>query len=84
MAYTNELPIERGALVRPRGARRARERRRGSSPATSSRRSAGKPVRDLHHFHEALARHRIGETVEVSVWRDGQTVTLRPVLEEEP
>jgi hypothetical protein len=43
----------------------------------------GRPIVDLHHFHEVLARHRIGEAVEVSVWRDGQTVTLRAVLEQE-
>lgn len=43
---------------------------------------AGRPVKDLHHFHEALARHHIGDTVEVSLWRAGRPVTLRAVLEE--
>ena len=42
----------------------------------------GKPVFDLHPFHDLLQRHRIGEPVDVTVWRDGQTLTLRPVPEE--
>lgn len=37
----------------------------------------------LHnHFHEALADHRIGETVEVSLWRAGQTLARSAVLAE--
>jgi len=39
-------------------------------------------LHNLHHFHEALARHRIGETVEVSLWREGQTLARSAVLTE--
>jgi S1-C subfamily serine protease len=46
--------------------------------------SVGKPIIDLHHFHEELAGHRIGDSVDVSIWRDGQAVTLSLTLEEEP
>jgi serine protease Do len=44
---------------------------------------AGKPVRDLHQFHEVLSRHHVGEAIRISVWREGQTLTLEPVLKEE-
>jgi S1-C subfamily serine protease len=44
---------------------------------------AGKAVQDLHQLHETLLRHRAGEAIEISVWREGQALTLRPVLKEE-
>ena len=37
---------------------------------------------DLLQFHDLLQQHKIGEPVDVTVWRDGQTLTLRPVPEE--
>ena len=37
-------------------------------------------VLDLHQLHEELARHRAGEAIEISVWREGQPLTLQPVL----
>jgi S1-C subfamily serine protease len=83
LAYTNELPIDRGALV-TRVAEGGAGQAAGIEPGDVITSVGGKPIIDLHHFHEELARHRIGESVDVSIWRDGQTVTLRPTLEEEP
>ncbi len=37
-------------------------------------------VEDLHHFHDLLFRRKPGETVQVTVWRNGETLRLLPVL----
>ena len=81
IAYANDLPMERGALVT-----RVED---GSSAAAAGMQEGdvitavgGRPVKDLHHLHESLERHRIGESVEIEVWRSGESLTLTPVLEE--
>ena len=82
VAYANELPMERGALVirvEPGGGGEAAGLQAGDVITAI----AGKPVRDLHHLHEALSRHRAGEAIEISVWREGQALTLQPILGEE-
>jgi serine protease Do len=82
MAYANELPMERGALV-------IRVEEGGAGEAAGLEAGdvitaiAGKPIRDLHHLHETLSRHRAGEAIEISVWREGQALTLQPILKEE-
>ena len=81
VAYANDLPMERGALVtrvEDGGAAAAAGIEAGDVITSIER----QPVKDLHHFHEALFRHRPGETVDVTVWRNGQRLTLRPVLTE--
>jgi S1-C subfamily serine protease len=82
VAHANELPMERGALVvrvEPGGGGEAAGLEAGDVITAI----AGKLVRDLHHLHEAMSRHRVGETIEISVWREGQALTLLPVLREE-
>jgi S1-C subfamily serine protease len=82
VAYANELPMERGSLVvpiEPGGAGEAAGLQAGDVITAV----AGKPVRDLHHLHDELSRHRAGEAIAISVWREGQTLTLQPVLREE-
>lgn len=82
VAYVNDLPIERGALVvrvEPGGPAEAA----GIQPGDVITSVAAEVVRDLHHFHESLNRRKAGEVVEVAVWREGQPLTLRPVLGEE-
>ncbi len=81
VAYANGLPIERGALVirvQPDGL----AERAGLQPDDVVIAVAGKPVKDLHHFHESLGRRRRGEVVEMAVWRASQTLSLRATLEE--
>ena len=81
VAYANDLPIERGALVISADSG-------GPAAEAGFKRGdvivaiGGKPVTDLHHFHDLLLQHKIGEPVDVTVWRDGETLTLRPVPEE--
>ncbi len=82
VAYANDLPMERGALViriDPGGPAAAA----GLQPGDVITAVDGRAVRDLHHFHDSLARHRAGETVSVTLARDGRNVTLRLVLEED-
>jgi serine protease Do len=83
IAYTNDLPIERGALVLRVDEGGAADAA-GVEPGDVITSVAGRPVTNLHHLHAVLGRHRIGEVVDVSVWRGGRVVTLRPVLGEEP
>src|SRR5215472_16877961 len=80
IAYANDLPMSRGALV-------THVDEGGSGAAAGLQEGdvitafEGHPVKDLHHLHESLARHRVHDTVEVAIWRAGQSLTLRPVLE---
>jgi S1-C subfamily serine protease len=81
VAYANELPMERGALVlrvEPGGTAQAA----GIKPGDVITAVAGRPIKDLHYFHELLAHHKIGDSVEISLWRDGQALTMTAVLEE--
>jgi S1-C subfamily serine protease len=79
IAYANELPIERGALVvrLEEGGPAEVAGVRPGDIVTSIGRGA---VKDLHHFHELLFRRKAGEAVDVTLWREGQTLTLRAVL----
>ena len=82
VAYANDLPMERGTLVLrvdEGGAAEAAQLRPGDVITALGSRA----VKDLHHFHEALTLHRIGEVVDVMVWRDGQTLSFKAVLGED-
>jgi serine protease Do len=82
VAYANDLPVERGALVvrvQPGGPGEAVGLEAGDVITAIG----GDSVKDLHHVHQALMRRRIGDTVDVILWRDGRSVSLRPILEAE-
>jgi serine protease Do len=83
IAYANNLPIERGALVTRVEAAGPAEGA-GLRPGDVVTVVDGQPVRDLHHLHESLGRRRAGETVEMAVWREGATLVLQAVLGGEP
>ena len=73
--------MERGALI---------IRTEGQGPAEAAGLKSGdvitgvdgRPVTDLHHFHDLVAAHRVGQTVTISVWRNGDALTVPVKLEE--
>jgi serine protease Do len=81
IAYANNLGIDRGALITrvDEGGTAASAGLQAGDVITAIE---GRPVKDLHHLHESLDRHKIGDAVAVTVWRSGESATLRPVLEE--
>ncbi len=82
LAFTNDLKVEWGALV-------VRVETGGPADAVGIKPDdvimafAGEVVEDLHHFHAMLARRKPGDTVQVTVWRDGDSLTFSPVLRED-
>jgi serine protease Do len=82
VAYANDLPVQRGALVVRVEAGGPAEAA-GVEPGDVITAVAGQPVKDLHHLHDLLNRRRAGNEVEVTLWRAGQTLSFRPVLGED-
>jgi len=79
LAFTNDLKVESGALV-------VRVEEGGPAAAVGMQPDdviiavGSDVVENLHHFHDLLFRRKPGETVQVTVWRNGETLTLAPVL----
>jgi len=81
LAYVYDLPVERGALVKrvdPGGP----ADRAGILPGDVITGFGDQPVKDLHHLHDQMALYKAGDAVELRVWREGRTSTVRAVLEE--
>jgi S1-C subfamily serine protease len=84
LAFANDLSVERGVLVlsvEAAGAADEAGLRRGDIITAV----AGRPVVDLHDFHEALWRRPSGAVVTLQVSRDGSTLAVetRPRAEGE-
>jgi serine protease Do len=82
VAYANDLPVERGALITkldPAGAGAAAGMEAGDIVIAVE----GRAVRSLHDLHERLARQRSGATVNITVHRSGRTLVLSAVLGQE-
>lgn len=80
VAYANDLPMERGALVTrvdPDGPAAV-----GVQPRDVVVDVGGRAVRDLHHLHELLETHQIGETVRLGLWREGRVLFVDVTLGE--
>jgi S1-C subfamily serine protease len=81
VAYANDLPIERGALVtrvEPGGPGEAAGLRSGDVITAV----AGRAIADVHALHDALARSRIGQRVDVTVQRGDEVLSYRLVTED--
>ena len=79
VAFANDLKAERGALVvdvDASGPAGAADIRVGDVITAID----GRRVRDLHDYHTVLWRRRPGDTVEITLDRAGQALTLRVVL----
>ncbi len=81
VAYANELPLDRGALV-IRLEKGGPAETAGIRPGDVITAVDGRGVSDLHRFHEALGRHKVGENVSVTLWRNGESVMLEVSLED--
>jgi serine protease Do len=82
LAFVNDSQVERGALVvraEPGGPAEAV----GLRPDDVILALGDDAVADLHHFHEALFRRRVGDGVSLVVWRAGETLRLTATLAEE-
>ncbi len=82
VAFTNNLEVESGALVvriEPGGPAESAGLKLGDVITSVT----GEIVKDLHHFHRSLRRHKPGDAVELTLWREGQIISVRPVLREE-
>ena len=79
LASANGLAVERGALVigiEPGG----RAEAAGLRPGDVITQVDGAPVKDLHHFHDALWRRRPEDVVVITVSREGRLVETRARL----
>jgi serine protease Do len=82
VAFANDLPVERGALI---------TRLDAAGPGAAAGIEVGdiviaidgRPIRNLHDLHKRLAHQRAGATVKVTVHRSGRTLVLPAVLGDE-
>ncbi|MBI4269831.1 MAG: trypsin-like peptidase domain-containing protein [Candidatus Rokubacteria bacterium] len=82
VASMEELPVERGVLVRAVKGNAGHDIvLRGGDLITAV---DGRGVRDVHELHEALSGRRAGDTVRVTLWRERRLVTLLVPLRSEP
>ncbi len=79
LAFSNNLEVDHGVLVVkpvPEGPAAAA----GLAPDDVIVGLQGVTVKDLHHLHALLMGWTPGQTVEVTVWRQGEILSLSPVL----
>ena len=82
VAYTNDLPVERGVLV-VRVESGSPAEKIGLEPGDVITRAGGVVIKNLQDFHEALKGRKPGEELEVEVFHDGRVLTVRPAVRDE-
>jgi serine protease Do len=79
LAFVEELPVERGVLV-IEVAEGGPAAAAGVQPRDVVMQVAGRAVKHLHDYHEAIWSRRPGEAIELTVRRGDETLALRAVL----
>jgi S1-C subfamily serine protease len=83
IAKANNLPMEWGAYVEMVVAG-ATANQAGVQPGDIITQIGAEAISDESGFLNLLNHHQVGENVTIGVWRDGQTLTLKAVLQARP
>jgi S1-C subfamily serine protease len=83
LAFANDYPVERGALVVKVAAGTPAEAA-GLRPEDVIVAVGDDDVNDLHHYHAALFKRKPGDRVPLTIWRAGKTLRVVSTLAEEP
>ncbi|MGH7333683.1 MAG: S1C family serine protease [Candidatus Rokuibacteriota bacterium] len=74
-----DLPVRHGALVL-RVESDVPEQPEGVRPGDVILGVTGRSVRGLRDLRHVVSHHRVGGTIAVTVWRDGQPITVQAVV----
>ena len=80
IAQANNLPMQWGAYVQRVGSGSTADQA-GVQPGDIITKIGGEALSDSNAFLNLLNHHKIGENVTIEVWRNGQTLTLKAVLQ---
>jgi S1-C subfamily serine protease len=83
IAKANGLPMQWGAYIQRVGAGSTADQA-GVQTGDIITKIGAEPLNDSNAFLNLLNHHKVGETVTIEVWRNGQTVTLNAVLLAQP
>lgn len=83
LAALYNLPVDYGLFVRAVGRGTALDQA-GVQPGDILLSLGGQRLDEQHPLLRVLARHRVGEEVELEIWRDGATRRVRVTLDEWP
>jgi S1-C subfamily serine protease len=80
IAQANNLPMQWGAYIQRVGAGSTADQA-GVQPGDIITQIGAEALSDNNAFLNLLNHHKVGENVTIEVWRNGQTLTLKAVLQ---
>ncbi len=83
IAEANGLPMQWGAYIQMVQANSTASQA-GVQPGDIITKIGDEELKDSNAFTSLLNHHKVGDNVTITVWRDGQTVTLKATLLERP